>query len=227
MSDNNSAQRVQQAGFTMVELLVSITIIGLLTVSMIAAFTNYFAIITRNSRFVELTVESQNLLRSTVEELRYGAGVSQTNTIADANGPGGGWNTSVANFVIIISMPVIDANNEYVIDPSTGDPYNNEFVYYKSGTTLYKRTLANSAATGNRLKTSCPAAAATSTCLADRKLSENVKTMTFTFYDQDNAITTSTAAARSVKIDLGLERDTFGTALSFDNSIRVTLRNSF
>lgn len=214
-------------GFTIVELMISISVIGIISVGMLAAITNYFAVITRNGLLVEMTVSSQNLLRATVEELRYGAGVRQTNTITDPNGPGGGWNTSNANFVIIIATPAIDSANNYLIDPLTGQPYNNELVYFKEGTTLYKRTLAHPSATGNKLLTSCPEAISSTTCPADRELSENIDDMLFTLYDQDNALTTNTLLARSVEIDLAMVKDTFGDPLTLDNNIRVTLRNRF
>lgn len=219
--------RSHQEGFTIVELLVAITLIGIISVSLIAVFTNYLVIITRNNRLVDMTGDSQNLLRSTVEELRYGAGVRQTNLIADANGPAGGWNTSNTSFVIIIAVPAVDSNDAYIIDSSTGNPYNNELVYFKQGTTLFKRTLAHPNAIGNKTLTSCPAATATSTCPEDRELTKSVKDMNFTLYDQDNALTSDTLLARSVRIDLALERDTFGQPLKLDNSIRVTLRNNF
>lgn len=215
-----------QSGFTIVELLVAISLIGIISVSMIAVFGNYLTIITRNSRANELTAESQNLLRSTVEELRYGAGVQQTNNVIDPRLPGG-WSTSNSNFVIIIAVPAVNTSNAYIINPDTGSPYNNELVYFKQNKTLYKRTLANPLAVGNKLKTSCPLASVSSTCPADRKLTENVKTFAFTLYDQDNILTTNSALARSVKIALTLERDTFGEPVTFDNSIRVTLRNQF
>lgn len=222
MSDNTKNR--SQSGFTVVELLVAISLIGLIAVSMLAASGNYLTIISRNSRSNELTVESQKLLRSTVEELRYGAGVRKTNTVSDPNNLAG-WNTSNTSFVIIIAVPAVDTANTYIINPDTGSPYNNELVYFKQGTTLYKRTLANQLATGNKLVTSCPVASAS--CPADRKLSEHVKDFKFTLYNQDDALTTDPLLARSVKIDLSLERDTFGNPIRFDNSIRITLRNSF
>ncbi len=199
---------------------------GIISVSMIAVFGNYLALVTRNSRSTELTVTSQNLLRSTVEELRYGAGVRQTNTVSDPNMPGG-WNTSNTNFVIIIAVPAVDASGQYIINPDTGNPYNNELVYYRQQTRLYKRTLANTAALANKARTSCPPASATETCPSDRLLTEHGKSFTFTLYDQDDNPTTTATSARSIRINLGLERDTFGTPITFDNSIRVTLRNQF
>lgn len=214
------------SGFTIVELLISISLIAIISISLLGVFTNYLVIITRNDVLVDMTVDSQNLLRSTVEELRYGDGVRLTNSITDPNNPAG-WNTSNTSFVIIIAMPATNANNDYIIDTDTGFPYNNEFVYFKKGTNLYKRVLANPEAIGNKVHNSCPVAVATASCLADRKLIENVKTFAFTLYDQDDAVTTDPLLGRSVKIDLALARDTFGNPLAFDNSIRVTLRNNF
>lgn len=219
--------QARQSGFTVVELITVISIIGILSVSLLAVFTNYLAIITRNNLLVDMTSDSQNLLRATVEELRYGSGVRQTNAIADPNGPSGGWNTTNTNFVIIIPIPAVDSSKNYIIDPDTGDPYANELVYFKEQKTLFKRTLANPNAAGNIAVTTCPAAIATTSCPADRQLTENVRNMNFTLYDQDDNLTANTALARSTKIDLQLERDTFGDPLRFDNTIRVTLRNNF
>jgi len=214
-------------GYTVPELTISIVVLGILIIGLFSFATYYFTSVTRYSSFVEMSVDAQNLLRATVEQLRYGAGVRQSNTISDPNGPIGGWNTSNANFVIIIAVPAIDANRNYIIDSATGSPYNNELVYFKNGTTLYRRSLANPDAVGNTLKTSCPATLATDSCPADARLVENLDSMVFTLYDQDDVITTDPLLARSVLISLGLKKKSFGTPLTLDNSIRVTLRNRF
>ena len=103
----------------------------------------------------------------------------------------------------------------------------NELVYYKDQKVLYKRVLAHPDATDNALTTSCPASLATASCPADRKLVDNVEDMEFTLYDQDNTTTSDPLLARSVKIDLTLERNTFGQPLTYDNSVRITLRNTY
>lgn len=224
MSDNTSNR---SSGFSIVELNLSITIMAILLVSLLAVFANFFVIMTRTNVLVDMTVDSQGLLRTMVEELRYGAGVRQSNTIADSNAPAAGWDTSNADFVIVVAVPAQDSNRNYIIDPDTGSPYLNELVYFKDGKTLYKRALANPNASGNSLKTSCPASLATASCPADRKLVENLDTMVFTLYDQDNATTTNPLLARSVKIDLGLMKDSFGTPLTYANSVRITLRNVY
>jgi prepilin-type N-terminal cleavage/methylation domain-containing protein len=226
VSDNTDIRR-GQSGFTIVELTITITIMAILSVGFMAAFTNFLVTSQRTNIRIEMTNDSQNLLRVMVEELRYGDGVRQTNTISDPHAPSGGWNTGNSSFVIITAVPALDTSNEYIINPNTGDPYMNEYIYYKNGTTLYKRTLANPSASGNRSVTSCPASVATASCPADRKLVENVSSMTFTLYDQDNGTTASAVAARSVQIDLTLSKDTFGQPITYDNSIRITLRNNF
>lgn len=174
-----------------------------------------------------MTTSSQNLLRSTVDNLRVSNGVRQTNAITDANAPVGGWNTSNTNFVIVISTPAINSANNYVIDPSTGSPYMNELVYYKSGNSLYKRNLANPSAAGNRLRTSCPAALASPSCPADVNLADYFQSMSFSLYDQDGTLTGDPALARSIGINLNMQRNVFGSILSLDNNIRVSLRNRF
>ncbi len=174
-----------------------------------------------------MTIESQNLLRSTVEELRYGAGVRQSNTINDPNAPSEGWNTNNDEFVIVIAVPAKNSDNEFIIDPVTGQPYNNELVYFKDGGNLFKRTLANPSAENNSASTSCPTNIASTTCPADRLLAESVKDMVFSLFDQDNIPTTNPLLARSINITLKMERDTYGQPQSLDNSIRVTLRNNY
>ena len=216
-----------QGGYTLVELNMSIAVMGIIMVGIFAVFTSYFVQLTRNDITLQMTTDSQNLLRVVTEELRYGAGVRQTNSIADPNAPGGTWNTSDANFVIITAVPAIDTNDEYIIDPLTAEPYINELVYYKDGDTMLKRTLAHPSAVGNTYITSCPSASATPTCPADKELVDNVNNMTFTLFDQDDASTTDPLLARSIIINLSMQRETFGSDLTLDNSIRTTLRNTF
>ena len=223
MSDSN----IRQAGFTLIELLVVMSVMAIVGVGFLSIASNYFVIITRNNELAGLTVSSQNLLRTTVENIRFGDGVRQNNQITDANGPSGGWSTSQSNFVIILAVPAVDSSHAYITDPSTGSPYMNELVYYKSGTSLMERKLANPSATGNTLKTTCPPASATTSCPADTDLADYVSSMVFTLYDQDNNTTATPAAARSVQITLNMQRNAPGNPINLQTQIRVTLRNRF
>lgn len=222
-----SASKFSQKGFTVAELTVSVTIASILFIAFMLVITDYFMLITRNNDSIDMTNSSQNLLRSTVEVLRLSNGVRQTNSITDPNAPSGGWNTSNSNFVIVISTPALDSSHNYIIDPSTGSPYMNELVYYKSGTSLMKRSLANPNAAGDTLLTSCPANLATSTCPADVDLADYFQSMSFTLYDQDGNTTADPTLARSIGISLDMQRDVYGTNISLNNAIRVSLRNRF
>jgi Tfp pilus assembly protein PilE len=211
-------------GFTLAELNVALVIASIVIIAIFTIFTNYFVLITRNNVFVEMTADSQDLLRSMVEELRYGAGVRQSNSITDPNAPTEGWNTNNEDFVIIIAIPAKDSSGNYIIDPLTAAPYLNEFVYYKDGSALYKRSLANESATDNSLVTSCPSA--TSGCPQDIKLVENIDTIVFNLYDQDNATTSDALLARSINIYVSMARTIFGEDVIADNNMRITLRNT-
>jgi hypothetical protein len=200
------------------------SVIGVVFLSVAA---QYFVVIFRNNAITEMAVTSQNLLRTTVENIRFGDGVRQTNQISDPNGPVAGWNTDNANFVIIIAIPALDNNRDYILDPNTGSPYMNELVYYKDEDILKQRILAHPSASGNRLRTTCPASAVTSTCSEDPVLAHYVNDMSFTLYDQNSASTQVAEDARSVQIDLSMQRNAPGDPITYTNDIRVTLRNRF
>lgn len=226
MLGNNTYK--QQAGFTLVEVLVALTVSVIVSLAVFGVATSYLTTITRTNARTEMTVSSQNLLRSTVENIRFGDGIRQNNSITDPNAPVGGWNTSNTNFVIIIAIPALDSSHNYIIDTNTGSPYMNELVYYKNGSTLMRRKLANPSATGNTLKTTCPPALATSNCPADTVLADWFKTMTFTLYDQDGTQTNSPALARSININLAMQRySNTSRPIDLTTSLRVTLRNRF
>lgn len=225
MSGNKLWRR--QGGFTLVEVGVAVSAMAIVGVLFIGIVANYFVLITRNNELTEMTINSQNLLRTTVENIRFGDGVRQTNQISDSNAPGGGWNTNNSAFVIVIAVPAVTTTHAYIIDPDTGSPYMNELVYYKDGTTLMERILANPDAVGNSLLTTCPPSLATSGCPADTELATYVSSMTFTLYDQDGAVTSTALLARSVNITLTMQRNAPGDPLDITNNIRVTLRNRF
>lgn len=218
-----SIHSLSDAGVTIVELLVVIGISSVLLLAFMTVSVYMYGDTIRSSLYAQLATESERVLRSVVEELRQSSAIESTNTIADANAPGGTWTTSNSNLILIISTPALDSSNNFIVNPSTGYPYQNEIVYYASGTKLYKRYLANPAATGNTRKTTCPVA--TATCPADIQMSNNFKTLNFVFYDQDDNVTTTIPSARSIKLLLQMQRKTYGKTLTFDNTIRITMRN--
>lgn len=217
---------LNQAGTTILELLVVTAVAGLLVVSSVTVMLFFYGDVLRGNLQSRLAVESQNVLRAVVEDLRISSSIRANNSIADANAPGGSWTTSNSNLILIISTPAVDSSNGFIIDSLSGYPYQNEIVYFASGDTLFKRVLANPSASGNRFKTTCPAALASSACPGDVVMSDNFETMDFKFYNQDNNLTTDLTLARSIEMSIDMQRQSFGKEIVFNNNIRITLRNT-
>ncbi|MGB3023886.1 MAG: prepilin-type N-terminal cleavage/methylation domain-containing protein [Candidatus Saccharimonadales bacterium] len=229
MSDNTN--HAQQSGYTLAELLISLFIIGLLAATLVSLYTIFFDNTLRNNYQARLAVESQGILRSIVEELRVSSGIRAT-SMPDSNVVGGGanWSTSNANLVLIIATPAVDDTNTILFNTNDGKPYLNELVYYAAGGKLFKRYLVDPLATNNRYQTSCPPNLASSTCPSDVLLSDHFKTMTFDFYDQDNVVinqsTGDITKARSIQLNIDMEHKTFGQIVTYNNKIRMTMRNN-
>jgi type II secretory pathway pseudopilin PulG len=221
-----NTRKLNQSGVTIVELLVVIGISSVLLVAFMTVSLYMYGDTVRSSLYSRMATESSTILRSVVEELRQSSSIRTSNANPDTNAPGGGWTTSNSSLILIISTPALDSSNNFIMNPDTGYPYSNEIVYFANGNNLYKRYLASSSATGNTRQTTCPTASASSSCPPDILMSSNFKDMNFIFYDQDDAVTTSIPDARSIKLFIQMQRQTFGKALQFDNNIRITIRNT-
>lgn len=224
---DNIRYRLNQAGVTIVELLVVIGMASVLLLTFTTIGIYLYGDTVRSSLYAQLGTESQTVLRSVVEELRQSSSVRTANANADANAPSGGWTTSNSNLILIISTPAVDTANNFILNNDTGNPYQNEIVYFTNGTNLYKRIIADAAATGNAEKTTCPQVSASSACPPDIQMTNNFKSLNFIFYDQDDTVTTTIPDARSIKLLIQLERRTFGKTLQFDNAMRMTIRNTY
>jgi len=215
----------KQTGFTIVELLIAITVLNILLVSLLGVFSGYFASLVRSNIETQLTLESQQLLSSVTEDLRVAAVVRDTNLIDDPNN-GSNWQTDEATDVLVIATPSLDGSRSFIIDPLTNRPFLDEIIYFQNSNVFYKRILANPNATGNRLSTTCPSAIATSSCPPDTEFTVSFADLSFEFFDVDDAVTTDATLARSIGVDIELLRDSpIGGDINLLNTSRITLRN--
>ena len=214
-----------QKGFTITELMVAFGVAAILTVVLFTISITLYGDTLRQQATAELAIESQTVLRRIVEDARTADAIHNTNLLSDANAPSGGWQTSDPNNVLIIAAPAIDSNRQIIYNSSDGFPYENEVIYFSQGTNMYRRTLKETAASGNTAYTTCPAALATATCPADNKLSEYLSNLQFVFYDINNNVTTLASETRSVSITVNMERKVYGRTITFSNTVRTTLRN--
>lgn len=215
----------REDGFTIVELITAITVASVMVGVLFVVTFRFFANAIQSQQTAELALESQTLLSQMTEDLRLGAGVRSANQLPDSNQPSGGWAASDANNVFIITTPAITTSRDIIYDANTGFPYENEIIYFVSNKTMYKRSLRNTAATGNSVTTSCPSAQVTASCPEDRIFSTNVDNITYTLYDASNTVTTNAALARSVELTVFLSKNVFGKTVSLSNSARITQRN--
>lgn len=228
MSANNPKK---ESGFTLVEVIITLFIVAILSAALMTIYFIFFNQSIRNSYHARLAVESQSILRLMVEELRVSSGVHAVSK-PDSYVVGGGtnWSTSNSNLVLIIATPAIDVSNNVLYDTTAGQPYLNELVYYANGSTLYRRQLADSNASGNKYKTSCPPANVSATCPQDALLTNHFKSMSFRFFDQDNVeipeATGDITRARSIELTINMEHKTFGETVDYTNAIRMTMRNN-
>ena len=214
-----------QKGFTVVELLISVSIASILTIVTTSIMVYYYGDILRSQATAELAIESQTVLHKIIDDSRLADGIRTSNLITDANAPVGGWTTNDPSDILIIASPAITSTRDIIYNSADNYPYENEEIYFKSNGTFYRRTLKNTNATGNVAVTTCPAAQVTASCPLDTVLSTNLSDLSFTFYDINNATTSNAALARSISITVNLQKKIYGTATTFNNTIRTTLRN--
>jgi type II secretory pathway pseudopilin PulG len=214
-----------EAGFTIAELAISVTVAGFLAAAIFIATFYYYVNVSQSQATTELALESQAILSQLSDDIRLSDAISSTNLISDANAPAGGWHTSDPSNVLIVESPAIDSSRNILYDSTTGYPYRNEFVYFLNGKVMHKRILANPAAVGNAAKTSCPSNMASSSCPEDRVLSNDSNNLHFTFYDSQNSTTADATLARSVSLQADMLRKVFGKNITLNNSTQITLRN--
>lgn len=212
-----------QRGFTIVELLVAVSVSAIASVLIVTAFVfTYGSVIVEQAR-TNMVQQSQLFLRRMSDDVRVANEVRTTNQISDTYGPGGGWITSDPANILIVTQPVVDDDDNLIYDSTTSYPYQNEVIYFGQDDVMYRRTLANTVAAGNSANTTCPMG--TGGCPPDIELLDHLENMLFEFYDVDNNVTSNPAQARSIQITINLRRNMYGNEITTTNTTRVTLRN--
>jgi hypothetical protein len=217
--------RLGEQGFSIAEMTVALVIATVMIGVMFSVTFFYYANAVQSQETALLALDSQTILSQMVEDLRLADGISATNALTDTYAPTGGWTTNDPSNIIIIRYPAIDSNRDIIYDPNTGYPYRNEYVYFLSGTTMYKRLLKNTSATGNTVTQTCPKASSSTLCPPDKTFSSSVSDLTFTFFDANNVSTANASLARSVKLTLTMQKKVFGKLITLSNSTQITQRN--
>lgn len=254
-----------QRGITLIELIV-VMLLTSFFVTLIATFTiSYWRI----GYLQEADLDSFNTRLTAGDIIRDSVGTSQgmilQNSITDAHPAnpdpsdvsGTHWlpvhavpttysmpASGVTTPLVYYRRPSQATNGSYIMNGTV--PYEDEYVLYLNGTTktLNMRSLANPSASGNRLKSSCPASLATTSCPADRQIAKDVTSITMRYFSRTgntidytsitdpntgNYIGPDFTAVEVAEFTLNLSKKPYlQTTTATQNSIiiRVALRNA-
>ncbi len=216
-----------QAGLTIVELVVSVTIIATLTLLIMNFLVDKYVENTRANAKADLQLQMQLTLDLINRDVKYSANVDDINRWEDNYAPG----SPADNFswvsdadTLVLAQPVQNSAGEIIYDdPQTYVSYKDNLIYYIGGDNrLYRRTVAAPVG-GNAAQTTCPPPGSGG-CPTDSRLTENVTIFNLTYYDaNDNQVAPD--EARSVRLNLKVSKTVFGRDLQIEQSIRTVFRN--
>lgn len=217
-----SIKELGEKGFSIVELVIATAVAAIVSAVMLSLSLYFYGDVLQAQATTEMAMESQLILTQLVEDIKLSDGIGSSNEIPDANQPGG-WTTNDPSNILIIKSPAIDNNRDIIYDSETGYPYRNELIYFTNGTSMYRRSLKNTDAPGNTSVTTCPTASPG--CPDDKKYTDHIANLTFSFYDSNNSPTSNASQARSVDLTVNMSRRIYGQTITLSNSTRTTLRN--
>lgn len=212
------------AGFTLVELIITVVVVGILVGPILGTLTAYYIESVRSDVETKLITASNEAARSLSEQMKLASGARSVSVLSDSNAPSGGWTTDASKQRIVLATPALNSNNAIVMAPD-GTPYQNEIIYYVSTTSLYRRTIKNTAAPDNVTITSCPPASNTPGCPPDAQLAKNVSSLTFALKQRSGAAAATPEAADLATLNLLFERRFMSTVITTTESSSVVFRN--
>lgn len=216
---------LNQKGFTLPELIVTMTLMMILSLTLANFVVNWFGTASLAQARADLLTNAENALDTITNDIRLSGSADDTNRWPDANGPGGqqfGWHSGTQ--VLVLAKAATDTSNNIIFsDPAQYITQKDNVVYYLSNGTLYKRTIAaddpNSAAV-----TTCPPASATQSCPADKTIATGVKGFTITYYDE-NLQSVTPDNARAVQLAITLSATKGGRTVDANYNTRMVFRN--
>lgn len=256
--------RRNQQGISIVELLVVIVMIGM----MVGIITNYTISYWRYGYSLQADLDTLTTRLNAGDFLRNqlapSTGMIIQNSIPDdnvlvgdpADGTGTFWlpvhaipgNIAVPaagsqQALVYFQRASVDTDDDFIMNGE--QPYEDEFVLYLDGTTksLRQRSIANPSATGNKLKTSCPPAIATTICPADKIIATDLASIDMRYFSRSgvpidytsiidditgNYIGPDFPVVEVIEFNLNLtKKPLLQTSTSVSNStiIRIALRN--
>ncbi len=192
-------------GLTIVELLVVIivsgTVMGVVTSFALHYWANSATLQSDQETLVS-RLNSGDYLRQAISSasgliIQNDLPDTHTGKVDPADGTGNYWlpihavpgttlmgNSGTITPLIYFNRPSINTSKNIILNGSTA--YQDDIILYLNGATkqLLARVIANSFASNNRAKTSCPAALATTSCPADTVIANDVAAVTTRYFSR-------------------------------------------
>ncbi|MBW3538230.1 type II secretion system GspH family protein [Candidatus Parcubacteria bacterium] len=221
-----------QAGFSLVELIIAITMMGMLAVVVSEFYSQRLVDYARSYSQILLQTNTKQAVETMTRDIRSAQNVELNNTLPDDNSPGAPGNlyswqsTTGSPAVVVLAVPALDGSgNLLYVDPLHSAVYTNNLVYYIDGSgILYRRTIANPVA-GNAAVTTCPPALASPACPPDGKVVEDVADLQAAYIRGGGAAAATPDEADLVQITLQQTRTSFGRSYNSTLASQARLRN--
>lgn len=217
-------KRLNESGFTLVELLITCILISILAISMAAFLTDWVQNYETTNARTSLLDDAEQALDTVTNDIRLSGSADDNNRWPDPNGPSGnqyGWASGV-NQLVLAKVATNTSGNVIFSDPNNYITLKDNEVYYLSGGNLYRRTIA-SGESGDAATTTCPPPG-TSGCPADTLVASGVTSFNVTYYDASES-QVDPASARSIGLAITLNKTVGGKNLTASYSTRMVFRN--
>lgn len=220
-------QRLNQGGLTIVELSIALTITAALMAIIVGFSVDKLEQSSLQSMQQDLLAGAETGLNRVTTDIRLATSADDNNRWDDPNAPGAptndfSWQSNGSTIVLAIAAQ--DSSGNIIFD----DPHDyisakNNIIYYLSGGTLWRRTLAASNA-GNSAITTCPPSLATSSCPADKDILDNVSSFSVQYYD-GNGQQVDPASAHSIQLSVQLKEHKYRQDVTANYTTRMVFRN--
>jgi prepilin-type N-terminal cleavage/methylation domain-containing protein len=224
----DSERLVQKSGgFTLVELLITLAVISILSLGLATFIATWLQTSSLAQARSNLLSNAETALDTINTDIQLSGSADLNNRWPDDNAPNAptdqfSWKSD-GSTLVLAKIAVDGSNNAIFSDPAKYITQKDNEIYYLSGQTLYRRTIA-SPDSNDAAKTTCPPAEASASCPADKTIATGVSNFSVGYYDA-NENSVSPSNARSIQLSITLTSTASGHTISASYNTRMVFRN--